>query len=199
LFEDLTKRYPNSPRILESRLGQGDALISQAKFSSALAIYDSIIQRFSDQPQVALAYLRRGICLYRLAADAESEKRYSEALAAFNESLKRDKIKVEWKNEAGWRKGQTLEKLGRNQEALETYLDVVYGRLVTASQTNQIQPPEYYWFGKSVIEAGALLEQKQEWKEAIALYRVAEKQGGPEVGAWRDRRLKLQRDYFIYD
>ncbi|MEZ5405564.1 MAG: tetratricopeptide repeat protein [Verrucomicrobiia bacterium] len=199
LFEELTRRYPNSARVLDARLGQGDALTSQAKFSSAMSIYDAIIQQFSDQPQVALAYLGRGLCLFRLAADAENEKRYTEALAAFNESLNQKKTKVEWRNEAGWRKGKTLEKLGRTQEALEAYLDVVYGRWTAIAQTNQASPPEYYWFGKAVIEAGTLLEQKQDWKGAIALYRVAEKQGGPEVGAWRDRRLKLQRDYFIYD
>ena len=120
-------------------------------------------------------------------------------MEAFETGLKRKNAKLEWRNEAVWRKGKTLEKLGQKDQALEAYMDIVYKRLPLLTETNQIIFPEYYWFGKSVVDAGNLLEQKRAWKEVIALYRVAEKQGGPEIAAWRDRRLKLQRDYFIYD
>lgn len=198
LFENLTQQYPDSPRVLEARLGQGHALNSQAKFSEALAVYNSVLQRYGNETESILAYIGRGICLFQLAGETQNSVRYQEALEAFDNGLKQKNIKIEWRNEAGWRKGKTLEKLGHSDQALEAYLDVIYSK-VSLAETNQIVLPEYYWFGKSVVDAGNLLEKKQNWKEVIALYRTAEKQGGPEIAAWRDRRLKLQRDYFIYD
>ena len=198
LFESLIQQYPNSPRVLEARLGQGHALNAQSKFSEALAIYNSVLQSYGNEAEALLAYIGRGICLFQLAGETADNNRYEEALEAFDKGLKQKNIKIEWRNEAGWRKGKTLEKLGRKEQALEAYLDVIYSRM-PLTETNQIVLPEYYWFGKSVVDAGNLLEQKQNWKEVIALYRTAEKQGGPEMATWRDRRLKLQRDYFIYD
>jgi len=85
--------------------------------------------------------------------------------------------------------------MGKTPDALHTYFEVIYRRY---EQPAPDSPPDYQWFGRAVADAGRILENSTDWKGAIALYQLAEKNGGPESKAWRDRRLKIQREHFIY-
>ena len=89
-------------------------------------------------------------------------------------------------NEAGWKRAQTYEKLGRPDEALTAYMDVIYGRVLRGGPGTV--RAEYYWLGKAASDAGRILEARGDWSGALAVYRMAEKVGGPEAATWRDRR-----------
>ncbi len=197
IFERLARAHPESPLLPEVRLGQAEALRGQAKFHEALAVYDSVMEKFAASAAAVQARLGRGDCLYRLAA--EDPKRYGEALKLYQGVMEAAGERRDLRNEAAWKRGQTLEKLERQAEALEAYMTVVY-ESVPGTETNAPPvAPEFFWFGKAVSEAGRMLEQKQDWKGALAVYRVAEQSGGPESPMWRDRRLKLQREHFLFE
>lgn len=201
LFEEIARDHPKSPRLGEARVGQGHALRLQAKFEEALAVYGSVAT-ISPPPPVevlTMARIGEGDSHYRLAA--EDPKRYARAIAIYDEVLSEESLFVarpDLINEAGWKKGQTLEKAGRTVEALEAFTDIVYGNL---TRKGAVAPaiPEYHWFGKAASDAARILEYGGDWAGALSVYRLAESMGGPDAMAWRTRRLKLQREHFLYD
>lgn len=202
LFEELAKEYPKSPRLGEARVGQGHALRLQAKFEEALAVYGSVAA-IAPPPAIevlAMARIGEADCHYRLAA--VDPKRYARATAIYDEVLSEEALRStrpDLIHEAGWKKGQTLEKSGRATEALEAFTDVVYGRLPGNAAATTPPIPEYHWFGKSASDAARILEANGDWAGALSVYRLAESVGGPDTTAWRTRRLKLQREHFLYD
>jgi len=196
LFERLAQQFPASKRLWDARIGQGHALRIQGKFTESMSVYDAILKQPVPPHCATLAMLGKGDCLFRLATD--EPKRYASALDAYDAVLKREKNRVDILNEAGWKKARTLDKMKRATDALEAYLDIIYDR-VLAAENSTPRTPEYYWFGRAVSDAGRLLEEKEDWNGALALYQLAEKRGGPESATWRDRRLKLQREHFIYE
>jgi TolA-binding protein len=195
LFEQLVKEHPQSAWLPQARLQEAAALRLQAKFTEALAVYDSLVKA-STNGVGAAALIGRADCEFRLAAD--KPERYAKALESYDTALARVKGRADLANEAGWKRAQTLEKLSRPDEALTAYLDVIYGRVLGSGGTNAVAG-EYYWLGKSVSDAGQVLEARNDWSGALAVYRMAEKAGGPEAATWRDRRLKLQREHFLYE
>lgn len=202
LFEELAKEHPKSPRLAEARVGQGHALRLQAKFEEALAVYASVAT-ISPPPAIevlAMARIGEADAHYRLAAD--DPKRYARAIAIYDEVLSEENLRVfrpDLIHEAGWKKGQTLEKAGRTTEALEAFADVVYGNLTGKGAALPSKVPEYHWFGKAASDAARILESGGDWAGALSIYRLAESIGGPDATAWRTRRLKLQREHFLYD
>lgn len=201
LFEEIARDHPKSPRLGEARVGQGHALRLQAKFEEALAVYGSVATISPPPPIEVLAMARIGEAdsHYRLAA--EDAKRYARAIAIYDEVLSEEGLvltRPDIINEAGWKKGQTLEKAGRTVEALEAFTDIVYGNLTRKSGVAPAVP-EYHWFGKAASDAARILESGGDWAGALSVYRLAESMGGPDATAWRTRRLKLQREHFLYD
>lgn len=200
LFEELAKEHPKSTRLGEARVGQGHALRLQAKFKEALAVYESVATIAPPPAGEVLAMARIGEadCHYRLAAT--DPKRYARATAIYDEVLSEESLRAtrpDLIHEAGWKKGQTLEKEGRAAEALEAFTDVVYGGQEGDAPAPRI--PEYHWFGKAASDAARILESSGDWAGALSVYRLAESLGGPDAAAWRTRRLKLQREHFLYD
>ncbi|MES2309841.1 MAG: hypothetical protein V4507_13375, partial [Verrucomicrobiota bacterium] len=58
--------------------------------------------------------------------------------------------KIQQWNEAGFKKGKSLQKLNRQDDAISTYLDLLNGRL-NESSTEEV--PEYLWRIKGGLEA----------------------------------------------
>lgn len=202
LFEELAKEHPKSPRLGEARVGQGHSLRLQAKFEEALAVYAAVAAITPPPPTevLAMAQIGEADCHYRLASS--DPKRYARAAAIYEEVLSEESLRQtrpDLIHEAGWKKGQTLEKAGRTPEALEAFTDIVYGRLIAQPAPAQPAIPEYHWFGKAASDATRLLEAQGDWAGALSVYRLAESLGGPDANAWRTRRLKLQREHFLYD
>lgn len=94
-------------------------------------------------------------------------------------------------------RGLSLQRLGRDEDAERSFLDVVYRRFPGAVNTAEVT--DLYWFGRAVLEAGALMEKRQAWSEAVALYRLAEQTILPESDFWRQRRSRIEREHLVFD
>jgi tetratricopeptide (TPR) repeat protein len=194
LFELLLKQHPRTEWATEARLREAAALRLLGKFPDALAMYEAVL-RGSTNGARAEASLGLADCEYRLAL--EDPDRYERALELYGRVAVQTGGTPDVVNEAGWKRAQTLEKLGRPEEALTAYMDVIYGRVLRGGPGTV--RAEYYWLGKAASDAGRILEARGDWSGALAVYRMAEKVGGPEAATWRDRRLKVQREHFLYD
>ena len=100
--------------------------------------------------------------------------------------------------EADVRAAKCLEKLGRTDEAMSRYLDVLYGRLAGDDSASPV-PPEFSWQIKAGWEAGRIRESQKDWRGAIEIYKRLEQIGGAHAQDFHDLVNKLRRDNYIYE
>ena len=131
-------------------------------------------------------------------AQARLRADYSQALAAFDQIIKSNEGTIAERNEAAVRSAKCLEKLGRNDEAIGQYLDVLYGR-VAGDDSSSPTPPEFSWQIEAGWQAGRMREAQKDWRGAIAIYQRAEQIGGANQQKFHDLINKLRRDNYIYE
>jgi hypothetical protein len=88
--------------------------------------------------------------------------------------------------------------MGRTDDAMKLYLDVLYGR-VAGNDSNSPTPPEFSWQIKAGWEAGRIREAQRDWRGAIEIYRRLEQIGGAHAQDFHDLVNKLRRDNYIYE
>jgi tetratricopeptide (TPR) repeat protein len=71
------------------------------------------------------------------------------------------------RNQLLFKIGQSYEKAGKLDDALQFYIKPVYEQNV-APDTNE--PPERFWSCKAGRAAADIKEQQQQWRDAITLY-----------------------------
>jgi hypothetical protein len=100
------------------------------------------------------------------------------------------------RNEAGYIRGKSLEQLGREEDALQAYLDVLYAK--QASPTSGPAQPEYLWFARAGAEAARLQEKRGDFRGALSIYRILEKAGGPTQLAFSRKIEDLRNRHFLW-
>jgi len=100
------------------------------------------------------------------------------------------------RNEAGYIRGKSLEQLGREEDALQAYLDVLYAK--QASPTSGPVQPEYLWFARSGAEAARLQEKRGDFRGALSIYRILENAGGPSQLAFTRKIEDLRNRHFLW-
>jgi len=192
----LDKVPETSPLKADARLLQARIYQRQLKFENAVTILDSVLSTEKSGPRFVEATLRRGDCFFALGE--KDPGHYEQAAAAYGVIINGNQGDLAQRNEAGFRRAKSLEKLGRGQDALALYLDVLYGRLA-AGGANQPPPPEFIWKIKAGLEAARMKEETQDWRGAIQIYRGLEELGGPNQQEFRDVVNRLRRDHYLYE
>jgi outer membrane protein assembly factor BamD (BamD/ComL family) len=179
--------------ILKSQLGAED---------DAVKIYDNIITAATPAPAPAApvtpapipvppevryaALIGKGDNLATLAK--KDPKQAPAALAAYESLLGILEAGPTWHNQAAYKKARLFQQLGRNDEALVVFNEILDKKSVPGAQR------ELFWLSRAGFEAAALLESQQEWKTAIGIY----KKMGDIPGA-REHMKALQLEHFIFD
>jgi tetratricopeptide (TPR) repeat protein len=193
----LLEKVPDaSPFKPDARLWEGRVYQQQQNFAQAQTYYDGVLATEKNGPLFVEASLLKGECLFALGS--QDPGNYTQALAAFDQILKSPDGTIADRNEAAVRKAKCLEKLGRVDEALGQYLDVVYGR-VAGDDASMPQPPEFSWQLEGGSQAGRILEARKDWRGAIEVYKRLEQIGGPHAQDFHDLINKLRRDNYIYE
>ena len=98
-----------------------------------------------------------------------------------------------WRNQALYGKGRCYERLDKPDEALAAFYDVIQ------PQANPSNGPEYLWFYKAGFKAAHILEDRKEWKPAIAIYQKMAAFEGPRSEQAKASLTKLRLEHFIWE
>ena len=180
---------------LDARLAEIDACRASGDYSGGLQIANSLLaSRTPDQRPWVEVTKRRLACEFALGAnDRASLERAASTAASILASPVSDSSE---RNEAGFIRGKCLEQLGREEDALQAYLDVLYGRSVNPATV--VAQPEYLWFARAGAEAARIQESRRDFRGALAIYRILEKAGGPNQAAFARKIDDLRNRYFLW-
>jgi tetratricopeptide (TPR) repeat protein len=193
----LLQKVPDaSPFKDDARLWEGRVEQQQFNFTGALSDYDAVLAAEKTGPLFVQASLLKGQCLFALGAQDPAS--YGLAQAAFDAILNSKDGTIAERNEAAVRSAKCLQKMGREDEALGLYLDVLYGR-AAGDDSSMPSPPEFSWQFEAGSEAGAIREKRKDWRGAIEIYKRLEQIGGAHAQDFHDLIDKLRRDNYIYE
>jgi len=184
-FTQLTRQYTNSVLIPEARFAQGDALTEIGDFAGAILAYEEIIKLYPGSPLVVRALGRVGDCQFTLGSDRP--ERYQDSIASLRAVLIHPMVTRDLALQAEYKLARAYEKLGRSEEAVNHYLNVVYDWL--AGREDGI-PVDEVWFVRSAFSAATLKESTQAWGDAITIYNRVIDSG---ITAGKDARIRIDR------
>ena len=118
----LEKVADTSPFKPQARLWEGKTYQQQLDFAQAATVLDTVLATEKSGETFVEANLLKGECFFE-------EKNYSGALDAFGAVLKSSDGTIAQRNQAATRSAKCLRELGQRDEAMEMYLNVLYGRL----------------------------------------------------------------------
>ncbi len=186
-YNELAKKHPDSPRLAETRFAQGDALTELGEFSGAIIAFDEVIKRYPGTLLAEMALGRKGDCQFTLGGD--KPERWQEALTSYRALYDSATAGPDLKAQAEFKMARCYEKLGRRAEALEHYMNVVYGWL-TAREAGRALDDN--WFIRSAFNAAALKEADGAWAEAARIYQRVIDAGVP-AGPDAEKRIEKIR------
>ena len=186
-FDQLVK--DDGPLKLYARQQQAIVQSGQGNEAEAVKLYD-IILAAQPPPEPELRYAALCAKGNSLTILGRKESRELEAaLSVYNELASSDAPPA-WRNQALYKKAAALELLGRSQDALMAYYDVL-GR-------STAQDREYLWYYKAGFEAARIFEAAKEWKSAIGIYEKMAALEGPRAAEARMAVKKLRLAHFIW-
>jgi len=184
-----------SPLRLDARLAEIDASRTSGDYSGGLQIANSLLaNKTPDQRAWVEITKRRLACEFAIGgSDRASLERATSTASALIASPAADAAD---RNEAGYIRGKSLEQLGREEDALQAYLDVLYAK--QSAPTPGPAQPEYLWFARAGAEAARLQEKKGDFRGALAIYRILENAGGPSQLAFTRKIEDLRNRHFLW-
>jgi tetratricopeptide (TPR) repeat protein len=193
----LLEKVPDaSPFKPDARLWEGKTYQQQLNFPQASTVFDSVLATEKSGPNFVEASLLKGECLFEMGA--KDPANYAAALDTFGAILKSNDGTVAERNEAAERSAKCLDKLGRRDEAMAMYLNVLYGR-VAGDDASAPVPPDFSWQVEAGVQAGMIRESEKDWRGAIEIYKRLEQIGGAHQQEFHDLIDKLRRDNYIYE
>jgi TolA-binding protein len=160
-------------------------------YAQAIPAFTRITQKFSSDERVAAAFGRLGDCYLQLGA--RDPKNYESALDAYRRCLEHPQADAAARAQASVGLGLVYERQAALKpapeqapllkQALDQYLNVVYGRTLRAGE-----PADPFWLKEAGLRAVALVEAQQHWDQAVRLYeRLIEM--NPALRSSLERRL----------
>ena len=159
----------------------------------ALALYDLILTA-TPPPDAQLrqaSLCGKGDCLLTLGRRESSKERTTAAIAAYDELAAQPEVTPVWRNQALFKRGKALEQLGRTDEAVLSYYDVI--NRSTAGDR------EYFWLYKAAFEAARLFEQQEQWKSAAGIYEKVAAFEGPRSAEARTHLKQLRLEHYLWE
>lgn len=195
LFDNVAER--KGPMETRARLQEAIIKNKLGAEDDAVKIYDTILSASALDPEVRYAaQIGKGDNLVALAQDQKRpetarQTALNDAIQSYQGVLVTRDAPPEWSNQAAYKKGKALLQLGRNDEALVEFYDVL--------NRNTEGSRETFWYAKAGFDAAALLEAKQNWKNAVAVYEKMAQIPGQHVAQARQRVKTLRLEHRLWD
>lgn len=172
----------NEEAAIERRLG---------KNREAQALYEEVLKNDAKPAERREALCGRGDIFYEMGAT--NAENYRHAIELFNQLATEPGVPAHWRNQAEFKKGKALEKLNDKPAALTTF----YGVIEEGMRSDR--PHEFFWFYKAGFNAAHLLEETNDWKSAVAVYRKLAAVGGTRSDEAKARLTQLRLEHFLWD
>jgi len=192
LFRSISE---TSPLRLDARLAEIDASRTAGDYLGGLQIANSLLANKTPEQRSWVEITKRRLaCEFAIGGtDRASLERAASTALGLIASPAADSAD---RNEAGYIRGKSLEQLGREEDALQAYLDVLYAK--QASPTSGPAQPEYLWFARAGAEAARLQEKRGDFRGALSIYRILENAGGPSQLAFTRKIEDLRNRHFLW-
>ena len=186
---------PNAPHSPEALFHQGDALTELNRFDDAILVFDQLIQRFPASTLALAAKGRIGDCHFTLG-ERQDPARLQQALSYYRLVEESSGAPANLRFQALYKIALTLQTLGRTDEALSQYLLVIHR---FQQDRNRLDPDSAaYYFNRAATAASQLYEQRQQWRNAIQIYREIVTSGiQPAAREAEERIQNLRREHRI--
>lgn len=171
--------------IVQSRLEHED---------QAIVLYDAIL---SAQPPPDAELRHAALCGKgdNLAALGRRElpvkDKIEQAIAVYRTLADSPGVPAVWRNEALYQMGKSLELIGRSEESLGAFYDVL--NRTTAEER------EFFWFFKAGFDAARHFEQQEKWKSAAGIYQKMAKIDGPRTAEAQGRLRQIRLEHFLWE
>jgi TolA-binding protein len=185
LFEEVYKQ--GGALKFQARLEEALTMRQARQEKEAIALVDDLLAQ-NPPPDIRIQALdAKGEAQFTLAAN--DLKLYEEAAKTFDTLISSEEIPVEWKQRALYQKGKCLEKLGKTDEALTSYYDVL------AAEGNA---RDQLWYFRAGFDAAQILEERRSWSSAAAIYEKLANTRGARSGEAKDRLTRLRLEHFLW-
>ncbi len=184
LFEDVYKL--GGPLKFQARLQQAITMRQIKHEKEANVLLDDLL---AQNPPMEIRYQaldEKGESLFTLAAN--DPPMYQQAITAFDTLLSSEGLPTEWKQQALYQKGKCFEKLGRLDDALSNYYDV----LAAEGDGDQL------WFFRAGFNAAQILEDRRSWSSAAAIYEKLSNTHGARAEEAKSRLTRLRLEHFLW-
>jgi TolA-binding protein len=185
LFEDVYKL--GGPLKFQARLEQAATMRQTKRDREAIVLFDDLLSQNPPSDIRFEALDQKGEALFTLAAG--DPKLYDQAIGAFDTLLQSEGLTTAWKQQALYQKGKCFEKLGKQDEALAQYYDVL---VVEGTGGDQL------WYFRAGFDAAQILENRRSWSSAVAIYEKLANTGGARSSEAKDRLTKLRLEHFLW-
>ncbi len=190
LLEQVAQSSNAGPDAWQARLEQAALKNAQGLPLDAIAIEDQILASSEVPLEIKrTAQMAKGDTLSGLGS--KDSANYQSAIAVWRQLAEAPNTPAYWRNQALCKIGLIEEKLGENDAALAAYYE--------AMKNTSPQEPEILWHDKAAFEAARLLEQRQQWGEAIRLYQQIVAENGPRAAEAQARISKLRLENFLWE
>ena len=184
LFEDVYKL--GGPLKFQARLEQATTMRQTKHEREAIVLLDDLL---TQNPPTDIRYQAldgKGEGLFTLAAN--EPKMYAQAISTFDALLSSEGLPTAWKQQALYQKGKCFEKLGKLDEALANYYDV----LAAEGSGDQL------WFFRAGFDAAQILEDRRSWSSAAAIYEKLANTRGARSEEAKNRLTRLRLEHFLW-
>ena len=175
ILHDLVEKFPGNELVFYAQLRQGDLLRKLNQLGPAQVIYESILNRFPNHRDVALAELALADTLFaQVTADAS---RLGSALARYERLFDLPSAPAEVRIEAGFKEGYALAMRSNSTEARRALWLVADRFLLDPAARASFGEKGRYWLGRTLLVYADLCEKAKTPQEARAAYELVLRSG----------------------
>jgi TolA-binding protein len=185
LFEDVYNL--GGPLKFQARLEQAITMRQTKREREAIVLFDDLLSQNPPNDIRFEALDQKGEALFTLAVN--DPKLYEQAIRAFDTLLQSKDLTTAWKQQSLYQKGKCFEKLGKQDDALAQYYDVLAAEGAGSDQL---------WYFRAGFDAAQILEDRRSWNSAVAIYEKLANTAGARSSEAKDRLTKLRLEHFLW-